>query len=180
VNERERQSAEEFQRFLNRVWKGDVAPLLRGPRAGQRSTAARVLGAAAGLSGGVLDRLLGFRGRPFSRALCVLGSSVGAMLPDAWDWTWLREKAGPRERERVSATLEREVDRVSLDEARSLLGLHRDASLDDLRKAWREACLTWHPDRAADERDRREFQLRFIVLKRAYDRLHAALVSKPA
>src|SRR5262245_59841303 len=95
-----------FQRFLQRVWRDDVGPLLRGRQADQRRKAARIGGTVAGTGGALLDRMLGLRGRPFSRAMTVLGSTLGAILPDAWDWNWLR-KAAPHEREAVAEEVQR-------------------------------------------------------------------------
>jgi hypothetical protein len=48
-----------------------------------------------------VDGLLGLKGKPFGRFMTVMGSSLGALLPDVWDWEWLRESAAPAEREVV-------------------------------------------------------------------------------
>ncbi|HAX61941.1 MAG TPA: molecular chaperone DnaJ [Elusimicrobia bacterium] len=39
-----------------------------------------------------------------------------------------------------------------IDEARKILGLGETASLEDIKKAYREKCLKYHPDRCKDAR----------------------------
>ena len=48
------------------------------------------------------------------------------------------------------------------DDYHALLGVHPDADSDELRRAWRQLALRWHPDRAGD------------VAKATFQRLSAA------
>ena len=109
---------EAFRRFLRRVWRDDVAPLLHDHRAAQRKKTARVGGKLAAASGLFVDGLLGLKGKPFTRFMTVMGSSLGAMLPDVWDWQWLREIADGAEREIAAAAVERHA--AALPEAAAL------------------------------------------------------------
>lgn len=163
-----------FRRFLRRVWRDDVTPLLVGENAAQRRTAAQVGGKLAAATGLLLDGVLRLRGRPFTRSLTVLGTTLGAMLPDVWDWKWLREQAGPRQRQVVSEQVQRRAAELPLLEALALFHLSPQAAQDDLKRAWRDISLRWHPDKAPDEAARAEYHVRFLVYRSAYDRLHAA------
>ncbi len=165
---------EAFRRFVRRVWRQDITPLLRGERATQRRKAAQV-GAKVAVSGGLLiDGLLRLKGKPFTRFLTVFGSTIGAILPDAWDWKWYRERAGPRERKVVAEQVERRAGELARDEALALFGLSPAASRDELKRAWRETSRRWHPDRAPDERRRSEYHVRFVAYQAAYERLCTA------
>lgn len=165
---------EAFARFLQRVWKHDVRPLLRGPHAAQRESLA-VGGAKFGaVGGGVIDRLLGLRGRPFARFFTVMGSSLGALLPDVWDWRWLRSGATEAQRKTVAETVQQSAGRLDEDEALALFGLSPRASREDLRQAWRSASQRWHPDKARTESQRVEHHLRFITYQAAHERLARA------
>jgi hypothetical protein len=163
-----------FRRFLRQVWQDDITPLLRGQRADQRRKAARVGGQVAGTAGLLVDGLLRLKGKPFARALTVLGSTFGAILPDAWDWQWLRERAAPRERQVVAEQVERRATELPLREALSLFHLTPGASRAQLRHAWREVSLRWHPDRAPDAARQAEYHVRFVAYQAAYKRLGAA------
>jgi len=165
---------EAMQRYLQTVWRRDVRPLLSGSRAEQRETAARVGGAVAGTGGLFIDKLLGLRGRPFARAMTVLGSSLGAMLPDAWDWQWLGKKADARQAEAVREAVERAGAELPEQDALELLGLTPRSTAEEMRAAWRGVSQRWHPDKAADEAQRREFTLRFQVYRQAVERLRDA------
>lgn len=165
---------EAFQAFMRRVWREDVAPLLKGRYAAQRRVTARAGGTLAGLSGLVVDRLLRLRGRPFARAATVLGARLGALLPDAWDWAWLGGRAGRKTQELVAERVRARAEQLADEEALALLGLEATASLEQTKAAWRSASLRWHPDRAAGEAERAEYRLRFIACKAAYERLVAA------
>ncbi len=160
--------------FLQRVWREDVTPLLRGNRADQRAKSARATGKAAAAAGLFFDTLLKLRGRPFTRALTVLGSSVGAMLPDAWDWKWLRDTADDRTRAAVAEQMRRRAAELPDREALQLFGLRADATLDDLKTVWRAISRRWHPDHAPDEQTRAEHHLRFVTYRAAYERLRDA------
>jgi hypothetical protein len=165
---------EAFARFLRRVWRDDVSPLLVGENAAQRRTAAQVGGKLAAATGLFLDGVLRLRGRPFTRSLMVLGSTLGALLPDVWDWKWLREQAGPRQREVVAEQVQRRAADLPLLEALQLFQLSPQATQDELKRAWREISQRWHPDKAPDEAGRAEYHVRFLVYRAAYDRLRAA------
>lgn len=165
---------EQFSRFVQRVWTSDVAPLLRGRHADQRRTAARWGGTTAAAGGALLDGLLRLRGRPFTRAMTVLGSTMGAMVPDLWDWNWLRTSADDPERRAVDEQMRRRAAELPDDEALALFDLPANASLEELRHAWRAMSLRWHPDKAPDEGRRREYELRFVTYQSAYNRLCAA------
>ncbi len=168
------QADDALRRFLHRVWAKDIAPLLRGPCAEQRRFTARLGGQLAATAGLALDSLLGLKGRPFARSLAVLGSTVGALLPDAWDWHWLREDAASPQRRVVAEQVERRAAELPLADALALFGLAGAATADQLKQAWREVSKRYHPDLAADERSRREYHVRFVAYRSAYDRLRAA------
>ena len=103
---------EAFRRFLRRVWQEDVGPLLRDQRAVQRKKSARVAGTAAAGAGLLLDGLLRLRGKPFTRFMTVVGSSLGALLPDVWDWEWLRDSADAAEQAAVAEGVQRQAARL--------------------------------------------------------------------
>lgn len=159
-----------MQAFLRRVWREDVQPLLRGRHASQRASAARYLGKAAGLGGGLVDKALGTRGRPFTRFLTVLGSTFGALLPDVWDWEWLRG-ADARQRRHVEEQVSRRAAELQESEALLLLGLRPDATSTEARERWRELARRWHPDKATEDAQRAEHQVRFIAYRQGYDAL---------
>jgi hypothetical protein len=165
---------EAFRRFLRRVWRDDVTPLLRGENAAQRRSAAQKGGKLAAATGLFLDSMFGLRGRPFTRSLTVLGSTLGALLPDAWDWKWLREQAGPRQRQVVAEQVQRRAADMPLAEALQLFQLSPQATQDELKQAWREISQRWHPDKAPDEARRAEYHVRFVAYRAAYDRLRVA------
>lgn len=165
---------ETFRRFLRRVWRDDINPLLRGQRAAQRRKSARVGGKVAATTGLLVDGLFRLKGKPFTRFLTVVGSTVGAILPDAWDWTWLRERAGAGEKQVVAEQLRRRAAQLPLREALALYNLQATASREQLTHAWREFSRRWHPDKAADERRRGEYHVRFVAYQAAYERLRRA------
>ena len=165
---------EAFRRFLRRVWVQDVTPLLRDRRAGQRAKSARTMGKVAATGGLFVDSLLRLKGRPFTRFFTVLGTSVGAMLPDVWDWKWLREAADEPQREAVAAQVERRAAELPEAEALALFDLSPTATREELKTAWRRVLLRWHPDKAPNAAARVEYQVRFLAYKAAYERLCAA------
>lgn len=172
-------SDEAFRAFVQRVWRDDVAPVLRDHR-GQRAASARWLGSAAGGAGLLLDGVLRLRGRPFTRMLTVIGASAGAMLPDLLDWSWLRSHASDADRAVLADAASRRAAEFQDAEAMALLGLTPPCTDDGLRAAWREAAHRWHPDRA-DAARRDEHRLRFIACQKAYERLEASLAAgRPA
>lgn len=122
----------------------------------------------------MLDRLLGLRGRPFTRSLTVLGASFGAMAPDAWDWNWLRTHASAAQQEAAAASLTSYAQKLELDEALALFDLPADVSRESVKAAWHDAARRWHPDVACDESQRAEHQARFITYRAAYDCLQRA------
>ncbi len=168
--EQARRADEAFRRFLQRCWQHDVAPLLRDRQAETRRKTARSGGRWAALTGLAVDSLLHLKGRPFSRALAVLGSSAGALLPDLWDWSWLRA-ASVEARDFTEQQVVAAAGRLADDEALGLFGLSGDATEDDLRAAWRRIALRWHPDKAPDEAGRIEYHLRFVAYQNAHARL---------
>ena len=165
---------EAFRRFLRRVWQNDVGPLLRGERAEQRRKSARAAGKVAATTGLVVDSLLRLKGKPFTRFMTVVGSTAGAILPDAWDWKWLRERAAPREQKVVERQVARRAADLPLAEALALFHLTPSASREQLKHAWREISNRWHPDKAPDDARRAEYHLRFVAYQAAYERLRQA------
>ncbi len=162
-----------MQRFVQRVWREDVAPLLNDRRARQRQKLARGGAKAAAAGGLALDTLLRLRGRPFTRFFTVLGASWGALLPDVLDWRWLRA-AREDEVEALRGEVARRLENLSDEEALAMFDLASQAGREELQAAWRKAAQRWHPDKAPDDAARREHQLRFLVLKEAHTRLTAA------
>ncbi|MFH1749138.1 MAG: J domain-containing protein [Planctomycetota bacterium] len=168
---------EAFRRFVRRVWQQDVAPLLRGERAAERRKAARVGGKVAAGGGLLIDGLLRLKGRPFTRFLTVMGTTLGALLPDVWDWRWYRENASPRQKKVVREQVQRRAGELPLDEALALFGLQPGVTPEELRSAWHAISRRWHPDKAPDERRRSEYHVRFVAYQAAYERLRAAYES---
>jgi hypothetical protein len=165
---------EAFRRFLRRTWREDVAPLLRDHRAEQRRKTARVTGKSAAAAGLFVDTLFGLKGKPFARFMTVMGSSLGAMLPDVWDWKWLRDEATTAQRAQVAERVSRRAAALPEHDALELFGLASTASRDELKTAWREILQRWHPDKAPDDHARAEYHVRFLAYKAAYERLCAA------
>lgn len=163
-----------FRQFLRRVWQEDVARLVRDRRAAQRTKSARVAGKAAAATGLFVDALLGLRGKPFTRFMAVMGASVGAMLPDVWDWKWLRESATPAQRDAFAEGVRRRVAALPESDALELFELAPTATRDELKRAWRDVLQRWHPDKAPSEATRPEYHLRFLAYKAAYERLAQA------
>ncbi|MFQ5805129.1 MAG: J domain-containing protein [Phycisphaerae bacterium] len=166
-----KQSDEALRRFLRRVWRADIEPLLRGKYAAQRRKSARVGGKVAATGGLVLDSLFRLRGRPFTRAMSVMGSSLGAMLPDVWDWNWFRASADEADQKVVTDQVKRRAAQLPEADGLALFGLAPTASYEQLKHAWRITSQRWHPDKAADTRHRTEYQVRFVAYQAAYERL---------
>jgi hypothetical protein len=165
---------EAFRRFLRRVWRDDVGPLLRDHREAQRRKSARVAGKAAAAAGLLFDGVFGLKGKPFTRFMTVVGSSFGALLPDVWDWEWLRDSADDDEREFVTARVQQQAARLPEDQALELFELPPTATRDDLKQAWRAVLQRWHPDKARTDAARAEYHLRFLAYKAAYEHLCVA------
>lgn len=163
-----------FRVFLRRVWREDVAPKLRDHRAAQRRTSARTVGKLAASTGLLFDSLLGLRGKPFARLMTVVGSSLGAMLPDVWDWEWLRANRDAREQEFVRQRFAAQAARLPEAEALALFDLPPTATRDELKSAWRALSQKWHPDKAQDEAQRAEHHVRFVAYSAAYETLCTA------
>jgi len=161
-------------RFLRRVWQADVEPLLRGKRAAQRRKSARVGGKVAATGGLVIDTLFRLRGKPFTRAMTVMGSSLGAMLPDVWDWKWLRTSATRADRQVITDQVKRRAAQLPEADALALFGLPPTASREQLKETWRTLSHRWHPDKAPDEQQRPEYHVRFVTYQAAYERLRVA------
>ena len=163
-----------LRRFLRQVWQEDVVPKLRDHRAAQRAKTARAGGKAAAAAGLLVDTLFRLKGKPFTRALTVMGSSLGAMLPDVWDWKWLRDNADEREREVVREQVRRRAAQLPEADALALFGLSPEADRREFRKAWRAVLLRCHPDKAPDEASQAEYHVRFLAFKAAHERLARA------
>jgi hypothetical protein len=166
-----RMKDEAFRGFLRRVWREDVSPLLRDRYAARRAKSARVAGKVAAATGLLVDGVLGLKGRPFTRFMTVMGASLGALLPDAWDWQWLRERADDADREVVAEQVQRRAARLPEADALALFGLDPTASREELKHAWREILQRWHPDKAPDDRRRAEYHVRFLAYKAIYENL---------
>lgn len=161
---------EAMRRFLRRVWRHDVAPLLGGKRSESRAKAARVGGKVAAAAGLLADGLFRLKGKPFTRAMTVMGASVGAMLPDVWDWKWFRS-ADERQKRVVSEQVERRAGELSVEAALEMFGLTKAASREDLKQTWRSVTQRCHPDKASGVTERAEFHLRFVTYNAAHERL---------
>jgi hypothetical protein len=158
-------------KLLRRVWRSDVEPLLRGTRAAQRRRSARVGGKVAATGGLVLDTLFRLRGKPFTRAMSVMGSSLGAMLPDVWDWKWLRSSATREQRKVVADQVRRRAAELPEADALALFDLPPSTTREQLKQAWRTISQRWHPDKAPSDAERPEYHVRFIAYQAAYERL---------
>lgn len=169
-----RKSETALRGFFERVWRDDVRPLLAGRQNATRRRLASWGGQTAAATGALLDGAFRLRGRPFTRSLTVLGATLGALLPDAWDWNWWKSELDPQTRARVSQRIRSAAEQLSEDAALALLDLDPDASAEQLRSAWRAAALRWHPDKAPSVEQQREYQLRFMAYQAAYRRLQAA------
>ncbi len=165
---------EAFRRFLRRVWQHDINPLLRGQYAAQRRTTARVGGKIAASAGLLVDGILRLRGKPFTRFMTVFGSSMGALLPDVWDWSWLRDRAAQTQRKVVEEQVQRRAAELPESEALALFRLAPSATREELKAAWRGVSQRWHPDKAPDDRRRAEYHVRFVAYQAAYRRLCGA------
>ncbi|MFO0839714.1 MAG: J domain-containing protein [Phycisphaerae bacterium] len=161
---------EAFRAFLQRVWLQDVKPLLQDNRSQQRAKAARMGGKAAAAGGLLIDGLFQLRGKPFTRFMTVMGASLGAMLPDAWDWSWVRALSADG-REALNDAVSKRAAALKSVDGLALFGLTPNASREELKSAWREASLRWHPDRARTDAERDEHHARFVAYRAAYDRL---------
>lgn len=168
---------EPLDEFVRRVWHEDVAPLLRDRRAAQRRATARVGGRMAASAGLLLDGLLGLRGKPFTRFMTVVGSSLAAMVPDVLDWNWLGESADEADRIAADQQLRRRVAALEETEALRLFGLTECDSFESLRRSWRAAARRWHPDQARSPVAAAEHRLRFVAYQAAYGQLKAAYES---
>ncbi len=162
-----------FRTFLKRVWTQDVRPLLSDRRARQRAKTARWGGRVAATGGLLLDGLFRLKGRPFTRAMTVMGSTMGALLPDAWDWSWLRS-ATTEERGVVDERLRVRADGLEIREALALFDLSPTDSAAALRTAWHDLAARSHPDGARDDDDRQERRLRFQTYQAAHTILKQA------
>ena len=165
-----RPADEAFRRFLRRTWREDVAPLLKDRQAARRKKSARVTGRVAGTAGLAVDSLFHLKGRPFTRFMTTMGGSVGAMLPDVWDWNWF-QAAGAAVRRLTEKKVRRAAAELPEADALTLFGLTPASSAEDLKTAWREVSKRWHPDKAPNDEARGEYQLRFVAYGAAHERL---------
>jgi hypothetical protein len=159
---------------MRRVWRDDIAPLLQDKRAAQRRKSARVGGKVAAATGLFVDGVFNLKGKPFTRFMTVVGSSFGAMLPDVWDWKWLRDSASESDRKVVAQRVRKRARELPEADALELFGLDGTATRDDLKAAWRRTSLRWHPDKAPDDRRRVEYHVRFLAFRAAHERLSRA------
>ena len=60
------------------------------------------------------------------------------------------------------------ADFTQIDAARKTLGLGEDASMEEIKEAYRELSLTFHPDRCP-EKDKKRCEERFKQINRAKD-----------
>lgn len=165
--------SEAFDRFLERVWQSDIQPLLRGRYKEQRAKTARFGSKWAGAAGALFDKALRLRGRPFSRAMTVLGGSFGAILPDVWEWRWF-ESLTSADRQTVADRIRARAAALDDAHALGLFGLTTDATRAQVQAAWRAAARRWHPDLARSEAERDGHHLRFVTYQQAYERLESA------
>jgi len=162
---------EAFRRFLRRVWREDITRLLNDQRATQRAKTARVAGKTAAATGLLVDGLFRLKGKPFTRFMTVMGTTLGAMLPDMWDWSWLRDTASQEQREVVAEQVHRRARELPEAFALRLFDLDADATRDELKGAWRTVLQRWHPDKTPDASRRPEYHIRFLAYKAAYEKL---------
>ncbi len=101
----------------------------------------------------------------------VMGSSLGAMLPDVWDWKWLSSSATPEQRKVVTDQVKRRAAELPEAGALALFDLPATASQEQLKQAWRTFSQRWHPDKAPSEAERPEYHVRFIAYQAAYEHL---------
>lgn len=81
-----------------------------------------------------------------------------------------REQATIEERIRWA---ERAAAPLQPDDPYTVLGVGRDATPEELRRAYHAACMRWHPDRidATDTRGAAEAEGRIRLINRAYEAL---------
>jgi DnaJ-domain-containing protein 1 len=103
--------------------------------------------------------------------MTVMGASLGALLPDVWDWEWLQSTAAPDERAAVAERVAARAAELEEAEARAVLGVRADASPEEVKHAWRAVLQRWHPDKAPDEASRAAYHVRFLAYKAAYERV---------
>ena len=52
-----------------------------------------------------------------------------------------------------------------------VLGVHRRAPIGDIRKAYKRLAKEWHPDKVSGEQEKKEAEVKFIEINRAYELL---------
>ena len=52
-----------------------------------------------------------------------------------------------------------------------VLGIHRRASVGDIRKAYKRLAKEWHPDKVTGDQGKKEAESKFIEINRAYELL---------
>lgn len=52
-----------------------------------------------------------------------------------------------------------------------VLGVHRRAPIGDIRKAYKKLAKEWHPDKVSGEQEKKEAEVKFIEINRAYELL---------
>lgn len=53
----------------------------------------------------------------------------------------------------------------------AILNVPKNATVDEINKAYRKRCLIFHPDRHSEEEDRKEAEKIFVQLRRAHETL---------
>ncbi|GAB69369.1 40kDa heat shock protein [Plasmodium cynomolgi strain B] len=51
----------------------------------------------------------------------------------------------------------------------NVLGVPRDATENDIKKAYKKLAMKWHPDKHLDEKDKKAAEEKFKVISEAYD-----------
>ena len=52
-----------------------------------------------------------------------------------------------------------------------VLGVHRRAPIGDIRKAYKRLAREWHPDKVSGEQEKKDAEVKFIEINRAYELL---------
>ena len=93
---------------------------------------------------------------------------------------WAQEKLGIEEevymhnweyfKSYKKTTFEVEIERMSVSEAYNILDLAITATIEQVRKRYRELALKWHPDKN-DSAIKTEAEKKFVRINQAYERI---------